>query len=108
MTALTQSLPLCATPNRRLRRFADDLGMSVVLSAWAAVLIILVDRRPNDLYEQLVYSICIGVVAVTIIDGVRLRFLDDPVRLRRLKLPFLAPVPPDVAPATKLPVSPPV
>jgi sensor histidine kinase YesM len=90
MATLTLSPPLCAPSGRRLKRFADDLGMSVVLSAWAAVFIILVDRRPNDLYEQLVYSICIGVVAVTIIDGVRLRFLDDPVRLRRLMLPFLA------------------
>jgi hypothetical protein len=89
MTTLTQSLPLCAPSGRRLRRFADDLGLSIILSTWAGVLITLVDRRPNNLYEQVVYSICIGVVAVTIIDAARLSFWDDPVRRRRLMLPFL-------------------
>jgi sensor histidine kinase YesM len=90
MATLTPSLPLCASSSRRLRRFADDLGTSVALSTWGAVLISLVARPVYGLYEQLVYSICIGVVAMTIIDSARLAFWDDPVRRRRLMLPFLA------------------
>ena len=90
MTTLTSPLPLCAPPPARLRRMADDLGMSVILSAWSAVLITLVDGRPAELYQQLVYAICIGVVGMLVLDSVRLTFWDDPVRRRRLMLPFLA------------------
>ncbi|QJE02800.1 histidine kinase [Massilia forsythiae] len=80
----------CAAGTPRLKRFLDDLGMSVVLSAWAAVLITLVDGRPAELYPQLVYSICIGLVAVTVIDGARLRLLGDPARRAPRALPLVA------------------
>jgi hypothetical protein len=90
MASLTQSLPLCAPARPRLKRLADDLGISIVLSAWAAVLITLIDGRPGELYRQMVYSMCIGLIAVLLIDAVRLQFWDDPVRRRRFMLPFLA------------------
>ena len=90
MTTLTASLPARAAPPARLRRLADDVGMSVILSAWLAVLITLVDGRAEELYQQLVYAICIGVVGMLVLDSVRLSFWDDPVRRRRLMLPFLA------------------
>lgn len=89
MAALTSFLPSYVPPPARLRRLADDVGMSVILSAWSAVLITLVDGRPAELYQQLVYAICIGVVAMLVLDSVRLSFWDDPVRRRRLMLPFL-------------------
>ena len=90
MVSFTQSLPVYLPARPRLKRLADDLGISVVLSAWAAVLITLIDGRPGELYHQMVYSMCIGLIAVLIIDGVRLQFWDDPVRRRRLMPPFLA------------------
>ena len=90
MVTLTHPLPLCAPARPRLKRLAGDVGISIVLSAWAAVLITLVDGRPADLYRQMVYSMCSGLVGVLVIDGVRLQFWDDPVRRRRLMPPFLA------------------
>jgi len=89
MTTLANSLPSCTLPPR-LKRLADDAGVSIILSAWAAVLITLVDGRPEELYQQMVYAMCIGLTGVLIVDAVRLQFWDDPVRRRRLMLPFLA------------------
>jgi len=90
MTALTHSLPRCTPGDRRLRRFLDDLGMSIILSAWAAVLITLATGNPAELYQQLVYSACIGVTAVVIIDGVRLGLLGDPARRAHRPVAILA------------------
>jgi hypothetical protein len=72
-----------------LRRLADDAGLTVVVCAWAAVLITLVNGKTNELFDQMVYSICIGVIALAILDGVRLTVLDDPARRRRWLIPSL-------------------
>jgi hypothetical protein len=68
---------------------ADDAGLTIVVSMFAAVLITLVDGKTWELYGQMVYSICIGLVALGILDGVRLTVLDDPARRRRWMVPSL-------------------
>jgi anti-sigma regulatory factor (Ser/Thr protein kinase) len=89
VSTLSASPPIALPPSRRLRRFARDLGLTAVYSALAGVLITLVEGKPQILYSQLVYSMCIGMVALSIIDGIRLAFLDDPLRRRHLLLPLL-------------------
>jgi anti-sigma regulatory factor (Ser/Thr protein kinase) len=88
MSILTPPLPTRAPSRRRLRRFAHDLGMTAGLSAVAAIVITLVEGNPQNLYKQMVYSVCIGMVALAILDSARLAFWDDPARRRPL-LPFL-------------------
>jgi hypothetical protein len=69
----TSTVPLAtACPRPRLRRFADDLGLAVIICSWAAVLITLIEGNPQYLYKQMVYSLSIGLVALLVIDGVRL------------------------------------
>jgi hypothetical protein len=89
MTTLADSLVLRAPAPQRLRRFARDLGLAAVYSALTGVLITLVEGKPQILYSQLVYSLCIGLVALVIVDGARLAFWDDPVQRRHTWLPFL-------------------
>ncbi|SFC93222.1 Histidine kinase [Massilia yuzhufengensis] len=64
-----------------------DLGMAVVVSALAAVVIVLTVGRPETLHEQLVYSLCIGVPGYALVDLVRLRFWPE---LRGRPGPWLA------------------
>ena len=96
MTTLTHSPCMPAHP--RLRRFLDDLGMTVIVSTWAGVLIALDEGRPGQLYGQVVFSLLIGLVALLIIDPLRLQVWDDPVLRRRwapallLLVPATAPV----------------
>jgi hypothetical protein len=88
MTTLARHLqPVHCRP--LLRRLADDAGLTIIVCAWAAVLITLVNGKTYELYDQMVYSICIGLVALAILDGVRLTVLDDPVRRRRWMVPSL-------------------
>jgi sensor histidine kinase YesM len=62
-----------AAPRRRsLRRFADDLGLGVIVSSWAALVIALVLGRPQDLYQEMVLSMSTGLTAFLIIEAVRL------------------------------------
>lgn len=80
----TPTVPLITACRRpRLRRFADDLGLTVVICSWAAVLITLINGRPQYLYNQIVYSLCIGLIALAFIDGVRLWVLPHPLAGRR-------------------------
>jgi hypothetical protein len=72
----------------RLRRFADDLGLAVVICSWIAVLITLVEGNPQYLYKQLVYSVSIGLIALLIIDGGRLLLFPHPFASRRWVLPY--------------------
>jgi hypothetical protein len=74
---------------RRLRRFADDLGLTVIISSAAAVVLSLAAERPQDVHKEAVYSLCIGLVALLIVDGVRLTFWHDPALRRRWRIPFL-------------------
>ncbi len=89
MTTLAHFL-LHSSPCRpKLRRLADDLGLTIIVCAVAAVLITLVNGKTWELYDQMVYSITIGVIALAILDGVRLTVLDDPARRRRWMVPSL-------------------
>jgi hypothetical protein len=89
MITLTRFFQSSGTRRPKLRRLADDLGLTVIVCAWVAVLITLVNGRTWELYDQMVYSICIGVVALAVLDGVRLTVLDDPARRRRWLVPSL-------------------
>jgi len=88
MTTLARLFQPAGSCRPRLRRFADDLGLTIIVCAWFAVLITLVNGKTYQLYDQMVYSIAIGVIALAILDGVRLTVLDDPARRRRWLLPF--------------------
>lgn len=66
-----------------LSTLARDLRLSVVVSAVAAVMIVLTNGHPELLYEQLVYSLCIGVPGFTLVDLARLRWWPVPGRRPR-------------------------
>ncbi|MFK3740782.1 sensor histidine kinase [Massilia sp. TN1-12] len=86
MLTLDRFLPACAPGTSawpRLRRFADDLGWTVIVSTWAGVVLTLAAGRPQELYEQVVYSLCVGLVALLILDGMRLLVLGDPAQRPR-------------------------
>jgi len=75
----TSTAPLAtACPRPRLRRFADDAGLGVIVCSWAAVLITLIQGRPEYLYNQMVYSNSIGLIALAIIDAARLWLFPHP------------------------------
>jgi hypothetical protein len=88
MSSLSPPLDPGAASRRRLR-FASDLGLTVILSSWVAVLMTLAAGRPQQLLTELVVSVCIGLVALLIVDGARLLFRHDPVLQGRSRLPFL-------------------
>jgi hypothetical protein len=88
--AAPSGLPAAATPPRtRLRRLFSDFGLGVIVSSWAALLIALIEGRPQDLYQEMVYSMSTGLIAFLVIDGMRL-FLPRPIAGRRWLL--LAPL----------------
>jgi signal transduction histidine kinase len=92
MATLTDSFPAHrADPVKapKLRRFLRDLGLAAVYSALTGVLITLVEGKPQILYSQLVYSLCIGIIALVIVDGARLVFWDDPAKRRHMWPPFI-------------------
>ena len=55
-------------------RVLRDLGPAATVSALAALVIVLTVGLPETLYEQLVYSLCIGVSGFAVVDAVRLRW----------------------------------
>jgi signal transduction histidine kinase len=89
MTTLAQFLQSPGPSRPTWRRLADDFGLTIVVSVLAAILITLVNGKTYELYDQMVYSISIGLIAMSILDGVRLTLLDDPARRRRWLVPFL-------------------
>jgi signal transduction histidine kinase len=89
MTTLAYSAPQCAARHPLLHRFAEDLGMTVIVSTWAGVLITLVEGKPGKLVMQVVMSLLIGLISLLILDPVRLQVWDDPVQRRRWALPLL-------------------
>jgi signal transduction histidine kinase len=89
MITLTRFFQPAGICRPKLRRLADDAGLTIVVCVWAAVLITLVNGKTYELYDQMVYSICIGLIALAILDGVRLTVLDDPARRRRWLVPSL-------------------
>jgi sensor histidine kinase YesM len=62
----------------------------MVVSGWAAVLMTLAAGRPEQLFNELVVSICIGLVALLVVNGARRLFWHDLVLRRRWRIPFLA------------------
>ncbi|ALK96837.1 hypothetical protein AB595_03850 [Massilia sp. WF1] len=88
MSTLSDSLPVRATVPEKLRRLLRDMRLAAVYSALAGVLITLVEGKPQILASQIVFSLCIGLVAIVIVDGARLVFWDDPRRQRHM-LPAL-------------------
>jgi signal transduction histidine kinase len=89
MTALARLFQPTGSCRPKLRRLADDLGLTIIVCAVAAVLITLVNGKTWELYDQMVYSIAVGVIALVVLDGLRLTVLDDPVRRRRWLVPSI-------------------
>jgi anti-sigma regulatory factor (Ser/Thr protein kinase) len=79
-----------AAPRRRLLAFAGDLGLTLLISGWAAVSMTLAAGRPDQLFNELIVSICIGMVALLVVLGLRRAFWRDPVRQRRWRYALLA------------------
>ena len=82
------STPVPARRPPGLRRLADDTGLAVIVSSWAALVITLVSGRPQDLYEEMVVSFSIGFVALLVIGTARRLFFPGPIVGRRWA-PFL-------------------
>ncbi|MFL6630984.1 MAG: sensor histidine kinase [Massilia sp.] len=90
MNTLIRLLPSARGTCRPLvRRLADDIGLTVIVCALIAVLITLVNGRTFELYEQMVYSVCVGLVGLVVLDGLRFTLLDDPERRRRWLVPCI-------------------
>jgi signal transduction histidine kinase len=87
MTTFARFCRSSSTPWPTWRRLANDLGLTVIVCTWAAVLITLVNGKTYEMVDQMVYSICIGGIALAILDSVRLTVLDDPARRRRWLVP---------------------
>jgi hypothetical protein len=80
MAILSDLLP--ASPQRPLlRQILDDLGIAVAGSVAVAVLVVLVLGRPELLFLELAVSLCVGVIALAMLECIRLRGPDG--RLRR-------------------------
>ena len=79
--------PAPGTHRPLLRRIADDVGLTVIVCVLIAVLITLVNGRTFELYDQMVYSLCVGLVGLVVLDGLRFTLLDDPARRRRWLVP---------------------
>jgi hypothetical protein len=90
MPSLSPPLDSPAAPRRRLLAFASELGLTVVISGWAAVLMTLAAGRPEQLLNEMVVSMCIGLVALLAVNGVRLVFRRGRAPRRWWRIPFLA------------------
>ena len=76
MLPAKHTLPAPAAPIAP--RLVRDLVPAAFVSAVAALVIVLTVGRPDTLYEQLVYSLCIGVSGFAAVDAVRLRWYASP------------------------------
>lgn len=89
MLTLTHWLNDGGCARSRWRRLLDDLGMTVVVCAWIAVVTTLVGGRPQTLYQDMVSTLCVGLVAMTMLNVVRVRFWVDPTLWGRWRVPYL-------------------
>lgn len=76
-------------PPRRLLGFAGELGLTLMVCAWAAILMTLAAGRPQQLFNELVVSICIGLVALLVVELARRIFWRNSVLRRRWRLPLV-------------------
>jgi hypothetical protein len=75
-SATTTAIPPAPLEAQRfLPTLWRDVRLAALVSALAAVMIVLTVAKPDTLFEQLVYSLCIGVPGFTLVDLARLRFL---------------------------------
>jgi len=89
MTSLSPAIGQGHAPRRRLLAFAAELGLTLIVSAWAAVLMTLAAGRPGQLLNELVVSICIGLVALLVVDVARRLFWRDHGLQRRWRIPLV-------------------
>jgi len=90
MRSLSPPAGAAPVPRRRLLTLASELALAMFVSGWAAVLMTLAAGRPEQLFNELVVSICIGLVALLVVNGARRLFWHDLVLQRRWRIPFLA------------------
>jgi hypothetical protein len=69
--------------------FASELGLTIVVSGWAAILMTLAAGRPAQLLNELVVSLCIGLVALLAVDAARLLVRRQRALRRRWRIPFV-------------------
>jgi hypothetical protein len=69
---MTLALNKNAHPYPRLRRFAIDLAITTVFNVVIAVVVTYVMRVHDVFYVNLIISLCIGTLGVTLVDGGRL------------------------------------
>ncbi|MEH6434561.1 sensor histidine kinase [Massilia sp. DD77] len=86
---MSQAITTSPPPRPRLMRLLEDLRLAFGISALVAVVITLVVGKPALLYEQLVFSVCIGVLAFAVVDGARLLWWDRAEWTARQWLPFI-------------------
>jgi hypothetical protein len=89
MTSPSTPLDHAQLPRRRLLARAGELGLTIAVSGWAAVLMTLAAGRPQELYNEIVVSTCIGLVALLVVNGARLIFWQGDPLQRRWRLPFV-------------------
>lgn len=68
---MQMTLPTRA-PGFPFRQFARDAGYAAVLNVLCAIAITAITRRPGDFFDNVVYSMCVGMIVLTISDGTRL------------------------------------
>ena len=89
MNSLSPPLGEGMAPRRRLLTRASELGLTVIISGWAAVLMTLAAGRPGQLYNEMVVSMCIGLVALLVVNLARLLFWQGDALRRRWRAPFV-------------------
>ena len=73
-----------------LRQLAADLRIALPVSLLAGVLVTLATGSPEQLYQQLLYSLCIGMISFAMVDLARLLLWPDPARRAHQWLAFLS------------------
>lgn len=81
--------PFIPVPRSRLRRLVDDLLLAIVVGLVLGLVISLILGRRAGFFENLLVSVMIGVVAYTLVTGMRLLFWDHANWGWRQWLPFV-------------------
>lgn len=78
----THSNPAPAAAAFPWRRFASDARLATIFNVGAAILVTALTMQPSDFPANLVFSLCIGMIAFVLIDGIRLKLMTNK-RVRR-------------------------